>query len=111
MSALKLSPSRLDLEIFRGDDLALTVNFVDDDGAPVNIASNTYTASITNIDTGATITTATASVAGSIVTIAIGHASMASVPSRAMWKLTENASGVVTTIFVGTLAVVDEVTA
>ena len=111
MSALKLSPSRLDLEIYRGDDFALAVNFVDDANQPVDVTANAYAATITNIDTGASITTATASVAGSIVTIAIGHASMASVPSRAMWKLTENASGVVTTIFVGTLAVADEVTA
>ncbi len=39
MSALKLSPSRLDLEIFRGDDLALAVNFTDDTGAPVDVTT------------------------------------------------------------------------
>lgn len=109
MSALKLSPSRLDLEIFRGDDLSLTVNFADDAGAPVDVSANTFSAIIADITTGATVVTASAAVNISAVTISIGHVALASLPERSAWRLVEDADGSVTTILAGTLAIADEV--
>lgn len=109
MSALKLSPSRLDLEIFRGDDLALAVNFTDDTGAPVDVSASTYTTLIADIATGATVVSASAAVNVSAVTISVGHAVLASLPERSAWRLVEDAAGSVTTVLAGTLAIADEV--
>ena len=109
MSALRLSPSRLDLEIFRGDDLSLAVNFTDDAGAPVNVSANSYTTIIADITTGATVATASAAVDVSTVTISVGHVVLASLPERSAWRLVEDAAGSVTTVLAGTLAIADEV--
>lgn len=109
MSVLRLSPSRLDLEVFRGDDLSLTISFVDDAGSPVDVSANGYTAVIMDIETGVSITSSAATVNESIVTVAVGHAVMTPLPSRTAWKLTETAAGSVTTVLAGTLAISDEV--
>lgn len=109
MSVLRLSPSRLDLEVFRGDDLSLTISFVDDAGSPVDVSANEYTATIADIDSGAPIASTAATVSTSTVTVAVGHAVMTPLPSRTAWKLTETAAGSVTTVLAGTLAISDEV--
>lgn len=103
----------VNIECYVGDDVARTITFVEADRTtPINITGRTYTAVAFNANgtTAATFSTAVPVGTDGKVTLSLGHATTTTLGAGAWrWSLVENASGVITTLLVGTFAISSEV--
>lgn len=108
-----MSTATVNIDTYVGDDVARTITFVEADRTtPINITGRTYTALAFNTDgsTAATFTTAVPTGTDGKVTLSLGHATTTSLGAGAWrWSLVENASGVITTLLVGTFSISSEV--
>jgi hypothetical protein len=108
-----MSTATVNIECYVGDDVARTITFVGSDRTtPVNITGRTYTAQFFTAD-GSVAGSFTASVPTGTdgkVTLSLGHATTTSLGAGAWrWSLVESASGVISTLLVGTFAISSEV--
>lgn len=109
------TPGRLNLKIVRGDTQNIVVNLTSNGTTPIDITGRTYRAQIrTTKDSGivdASFTCTVTNGASGQVTCSMSAATTAGLASGThYWDLEETNSGVVTTIFAGTVTVLADVT-
>lgn len=107
-----MSTATVNIETYVGDNVSRVISFVASDRTtPINITGRTYTALAFASDgsTAATFTTSVSGAAGQ-VTISLPNSTTTSLGAGAWrWSLVENASGVITTLLVGTFSISSEV--
>lgn len=107
-----MSTATVNLETYVGDNVTRVISFVGADRTtPINITGRTYTALAFNADgtTAATFSTSVSGAAGQ-VTISLANTVTTTLGAGAWrWSLVENASGVITTLLVGTFSISSEV--
>lgn len=109
------TPAKYDLQIRTGDTETFTFSLVNENGAPISLATKTFQAQIRSsaaaTSTVATFSTAITSAGGGQFYISLSSSSTAALsPQNAVWDLQQTESGSVTTLVAGDVRIVQDVT-
>lgn len=97
--------------VYTGDDVSQTFTFTSDGTTPINITGRTYSAGVYDgASSVASFTCTNTTGTDGKVVLSLANATTTSLGAGAWrWSLVENASGVITTLLVGTFSISSEV--
>lgn len=109
------TPGTLDLSEVQGDDWTLTLNFTNSLGYAVDLTGKTYTAQVRrnykDDNVVGTWTIDTSGAATGVLSLSMDNATTATLTkSYYYWDLQENDAGFITTLLVGEITMIPEVT-
>jgi hypothetical protein len=112
MATLNLTPTVIDLNLYRGDDTFLSVTVTEADGSAADLAGATPKSQIReSFDAETAVAELAATITGNTVNLHLQHADAALLPAVAVWDLQLTWSDTtITTIAMGTVKVIGEVT-
>jgi hypothetical protein len=105
-------PSTVNLELYQGDDFAVTLVVSNPDGTDADLTGCTAEAQIRATPADATVAaTFTATVAGNLVQLGLAHTDTATLAGATVWDCQlVQAAGQITTLVAGTVTITSEVT-
>lgn len=108
------APAAVDLDIYRGDDFAMTLNLWDVSGVPVDLTGASASAQIrAQYDAADVLAEFVTSVDGSSVVLVLDHVATAALPAgeRLVWDVqVTSAGGMISTVAGGLVVVSADVT-